>query len=499
MMYENLKIAVIEDDKGLNDLMCRRLERNNHEAIGLLNGSDAIRFLKENEVSLMIVDMNLPDFTGDKLINTLSSNNINVPYIIATGQGSESIAVQMLKKGARDYLVKNSEFLNILPSTVEMVWHEVQLESLLEKAKHKIAVQHASLSEISDFSPHGIIAIDDDNNILTLNNKLLDICGIDKEHKFESSTHFFENMETIAHQEAGAIEAINAVCNEFCGTVFNDMELCGRFYEVYSTPMMNDYDLQSSGRIWYFIDVTDHKISKEQMETEKIEAEESAKMRSKFFASVSHDVRTPLNSIIGFLGLLEDSDITDIQKLYLDSINSSCNHLILLINDILDFTRIEHGSIDINTQPILIRPVLEESINNFIPHSTETGVELILQIDDDVPERINCDTLRFKQILINLLGNAMKFTHEGSVSLLCSITGSNLKIEVIDTGIGISQDVQEYLFSPFTQADPSITEMYGGSGLGLAISKQLAECMGGTLSLESKLEDGSKFTLCLPK
>ena len=497
-MYENLKIVVVEDDRGLNELMCRRLKREKHEPIPFFNASDAVDYMTNNEVNLLITDMSLPDFSGDKLISILHRNNIKVPFIVATGQGSETTAVKMIKKGARDYLVKNSGFLDLLPSTVEMVWHEVQLESLLEKAREKIHLQNATLSAISSFSPDGIIALDDQGKILSFNKTLYNICGLDEVYEFDDGMDFFTFLAEKIDSEPDFETTISSIDPEFNGSVFKEIELNEKYFELFSTPMIKDGTSAGSGRIWYFTDITRHKNAATAMEKAKKETEANAKMRSQFFAVVSHDVRTPLNSIMGFLGLLQESGLTETQKNYIHSIHTSGDHLLQLVNDILDFSRIEHGAIELHMQDMPVNGVLNECIYNLTPLAEANGVELKLSIDDDVPDIIKGDMLRIRQILINLIGNAVKFTKDGTVSLLASQSGDRLMIKVVDTGIGISEEVQKYLFSPFTQADASITQKYGGSGLGLAISKHLAELLDGSLTLESKLNAGSTFTLCLP-
>ncbi len=176
----------------------------------------------------------------------------------------------------------------------------------------------------------------------------------------------------------------------------------------------------------------------------------------------------------------------------------SGDHLIQLVNDILDFSRLKHGAVDLNLQDMPLKGVLNECIYTFTPNAESNGLKLGLDIASDVPDVISSDILRVRQILMNLLGNAVKFTKEGSVNIRARKIDANVVINVVDTGIGISDEVQKFLFSPFTQADAEITQRYGGSGLGLAISKQLSELLGGSLTLESKLGSGSTFTFTLP-
>lgn len=268
--------------------------------------------------------------------------------------------------------------------------------------------------------------------------------------------------------------------------------------ELYTSPMVDD-DGKTLGRILYFRDISEHIKAHEIMRKAKHEVEKNAKMRTQFFAVVSHDVKSPLNSIMGFIDLLESSGVNETQIDYIETIKSSGEHLLTLINDILDFTKIEYGAMEFHVQNFGVEEVIANCVKSFLPLSKESGVELVFEVHEGVPEAINGDMLRFRQILINLLGNAMKFTHEGKVTVECMKHNDDyIRINVIDTGIGIDQDVQDYIFSPFSQADASIVQKYGGSGLGLAITKQLVEKFSGELTLESSPETGTLFSYTIP-
>ena len=496
-MYENLKLVIVEDDKALNDLICRRLKREGHSPVGFQNAADAIKFLSEEEANLLITDMNLPDLSGEELVSELKRNNINIPFVVVTGEGSEMLAVRMLKSGAKDYLVKNSALLDSLPSKVEMIWNEVQLTSLLEKAKNKIHIQNARLSAINEFSPDGILAVSRFGEIQTFNKTLYEICGVDPNYNFDDADEFLSFLAEKVEEPENFASVVNSLSPDCSGIIFNDIKIADKYYELAVAPM-HDASGEFSGRIWYFADITRHKLAAEEMKKAKQEADANAKMRSQFFAVVSHDVKTPLNSIVGFIGLLEDSGLSEAQMEYVKAIRSSGDHLLQLINDILDFTRIEHGAVELDMTELSLRDMLTECIYNFKPAAAEKGLDLNLTLAENIPDILVTDQLRVRQILINLLGNSVKFTENGSITLSAEVKDNILHLAVADTGIGISDDAQRNLFTPFTQADASVTQKYGGTGLGLAISKQLAQLLGGDLTLESKLGEGSRFTLLLP-
>jgi PAS domain S-box-containing protein len=231
-----------------------------------------------------------------------------------------------------------------------------------------------------------------------------------------------------------------------------------------------------------------------------IKAEAAAAAKSEFLSVMSHELRTPLNAVLGFSELLADTPLNDEQKSFVKTVSSSGEHLLAVVNDILDFSSIEHGALAIQSAPLSIGELVESSDVAIRQAAAEKGIDFRCEVAAGVPEKITADARRIRQILINLLGNALKFTSSGSV-VLCvapAADGRFLDFSVEDTGIGISPETLPRLFSPFTQANSTTSRRFGGTGLGLAISKRLAEAMGGTLTVTSIPGKGSTFTFRLP-
>lgn len=255
-------------------------------------------------------------------------------------------------------------------------------------------------------------------------------------------------------------------------------------------------------------DITVRKEAEAALTKAKEAAEAADKAKSEFLAVVSHEIRTPINGVIGFTKLLRETPLSSEQRGFVDMIGSSGLTLEALISDILDMSKIEAGKIDIDHAPFALRRCVEEVVTFFTPKARAAGLTLEAKIDDDVPPLVNGDVNRLRQILVNLIGNGIKFTERGSVTVNLScgrgdmVEGQNrrelrLFFAVTDTGIGIPTEKMSQLFRPFSQVDTSATRRRGGTGLGLIISKRLCELMGGAISVESEPSKGSTFRFTL--
>lgn len=353
--------------------------------------------------------------------------------------------------------------------------------------------------------PHPIVIYDKDFNFRAWNDAFVEIQGYTDE--------LLKEMGGMAGLLRHQLEVTNS------GMTFD--EVWEQYQRYYKTPDL-DYSYQywpkrgkhierrtrqtaSGGWVSVLVDVTDWMNDQDEIRKAKEEAEAAARAKAAFLANMSHEIRTPLNAIIGFTQLVLQGALSEKHRDQLTQVESSSQLLLKILDDILDFSRIDAGMLELEQVPFSRDDVLNNVLTLAGNQLRSPNVDLYLSVGDDVPETFVGDPLRLAQVLLNLTGNAVKFTSQGSITLAVSLldrdaAGAMVRFEVIDTGIGMTPGQMAKLFKAFSQADSSTTRRYGGTGLGLAISRALVERMGGEIGVESELDQGSKFhvTLTLP-
>ena len=344
---------------------------------------------------------------------------------------------------------------------------------------------------------HGIISIHDlEGNFTEVNKAGLKAAGYEKKHIEDASLYSLVHPSE-HHNIPPYLEAIQTV-----GQASGEIKIRRRDGSdgIWHYMSALDYDSEGNKRVLASVlDITDRKKMESELKEAKINIERALQTKSEFVANMSHEIRTPLNGIIGFTELALETDLDETQKQYLEIINQSSLSLFSIINDILDFSKMEGNHMKLDIDKVDIQEVISEAFNIVSYGVNEKGLEMLIDIDHTIPRYIWADNMRLKQIFVNLLSNALKFTEKGEIKVFVKKLkdkGDNkmiLRFGVADTGIGIHKDKQKEIFNAFTQEDGSITKRFGGTGLGLTISNNLLALANSNLELESEQGKGSCF------
>jgi PAS domain S-box-containing protein len=481
-------IIIADDNLDMRNYLRRLLELHwNVETVE--NGARALAAAREQPApDLIIADVMMPGLNGFELLQQLRADvrTKTIPMILLSARAGEEAYIEGMNAGADDYIVKPfgaRELIARIKALLEVTRVRRESEKALRQSEERFR-------KIADSSPIMIWMTDAHGKALFLNRTYRECFAVSA----EDAVSF--NWADIIHPDDREryIDAFKAALQKQ-ETFHQRVRLRRhdgqwRWFESRGNPILDD-----AGNMTAFIgsspDITEIYESQQRLK-------ELDQRKDEFLANMSHEIRSPLTGIMGYADILlaKLKDPEDIE--YLNTIKESGDYLIEIVNDILDLSKIEAGKLVLNIEPVSLHSILAEVQGLMNGRARQKDLPLSLRYESALPEAIQTDRTRLRQILINLVSNAVKFTEHGRVEIVAKSAEGVLQVEVIDTGIGIAPEHQEILFQPFTQADTTSTRVYGGTGLGLTITRRLVEMLGGSISFESELDKGSTFCVRIP-
>jgi len=493
------KVLIVDDKKDNLLILSVILRNKGYEVKELQSGHLVFDYVKKTTPDLILLDIMMPDISGFDICKQLKNEEStrDIPVIFISALSSNNYIVKAFSAGGIDYVTRpfqKNELLARVGTHIALRKSQQRIEAqnlkfiqddkaLLESKKNFEGIFNA----VSDM----LIIADMDGKIVNANPKAIESYGYSKEEflKLEVSQLIHEDNRHLFKKYISDI-LTNGVSHIESKEIRKDgsffiAEVKGSFVEYNGKPHL----------LGVLRDITKQKQEERDLIEAKKASDSANKAKSNFLAVMSHEIRTPMNAIIGMTDLTLQTNPTPEQESNLNIIKESTSLLLDIINDVLDFSKIEAGKLTLEKIDFDLHTFLDNLISIFIVQVENKGLSITLQKSDQLPRYIKVDQTRLKQILVNLINNAIKFTETGAITINASQDNNSLlKFSVKDTGIGISEENQNIIFNSFSQAELSTTRKHGGTGLGLAICKKLVEMMGGKIYLESKPDFGSTFS-----
>ena len=480
-----LTLLYVEDNKDAREQLASFLERRIGTLVTADDGAAGLKAFRMQNPHMVVTDIQLPEMDGLTMSQEIRKLDPSIPIIVTTAFEQTDYLLRSIDIGIDKYVTKPVD-----PSQLH--------RAMLDCAHRLLAERQVELSaKVFDSNLEAIVITNADNHILSVNRSFTGLTGYDPEEVIGRSPDFLFSEKNNLRTYADIRRQITAK-GSWCGEMWSKQRNGDSSPDWLSITTLTDPSGRITHHIAIFSDISERKRT-EQALRDAMKASEAANIaKSEFLANMSHEIRTPMNGILGMTGLLLRSDLNSEQRRYAEIVIESGQSLLTIINDILDLSKIEARKLEMESLDFDLRMMLEDITDISAVQAQQKGLNLACLVNPDVPSLLSGDPGRLRQTLVNLIGNAIKFTPAGEVAIQVFLDKEDkqtvtLRFTIRDTGIGIPQDQIETIFSPFVQADGSTTRKYGGTGLGLAISKQITELMGGTIGCKSDLGKGSVF------
>ena len=501
-----IRLLIIDDDREDIEILQRYLSRLSNytvEAEYVDAPEPALDKLCNQDFDLVLLDNGLG--CGIMAVDVLSDfkqKDIDVPVVIVTGHGDEQTAVALMKMGVYDYITKGIFSTDMLEKTIHNALEKHTMKIMREQSKQALRQSEERYRRLTDAVTDYIFTVRVDAGRptgTTHSTASVAVTGFRPE-EFVADANLWISMVYPDDRDAVHKQAFQCVSGQNVEHLEHRIVRKDGHIRWVRSTLVPHFDTE--GKVVCYDGLLQDITERKQAEEEMKRAVDANYSKSEFLANMSHEIRTPMNGIVGMLTLALNKEREEKIREYLTIAKTCSDNLLKLINDILDISKVEAGKLDVEIIDCNVSEVLSVINSSMLPSALEKGISFDIVLTTDVPEQIKTDPIRLNQCLVNLVGNAIKFTESGGVTVALSLKEIGCKpfirFDIVDTGIGIPVDKQKAIFGKFTQADGSTTRKYGGIGLGLAITKQLAELLDGDIILTSEPGKGSRFSVIIP-
>ncbi|MBD2189672.1 response regulator [Pseudanabaena mucicola] len=532
-------VLVVNNDPDLVQALASALRERGYIPKVFVDSAEALLEVQNCAPNLILMTTVMPEMSGYEVCRILKADTFteDIPIVFISSNEDIQEKLQSFESGGADHVVlkvnnKGYQFDELF-ARIHLHLHLSHLQIRLEQKNHELSqvifervgmlkqlqrsnlLLHAQKEAVVD----GIFAVDEQGQIASFNHRFCEMWDLPPD-LFTDAAIANEILDkpllslilTKSKLPAELVDLLENTYDNPNAVQQGEIKYCDRTFDYYTSPVSSDKN-KFFGLIWCFRDITAQKQAEshqnqlmEDLRKAKEEAEKALTSKAAFLAMMSHEIRTPINGVIGMTQLLAGTDLNPEQNKFVRTIQVSGEMLLSVINDILDFSKLESGRLELENEPLDIRAVIDDIYDVQFAKASEKNLDFQVSVQSNVPQFIIGDGTRLRQILLNLVSNAIKFTDLGSVHIDVSLPSGKapvgdhsfqLLFSVTDTGIGISDEQMQRLFQPFSQATVSTSRKYGGTGLGLVICKTLVENMGGNIDVKSEVNQGSVFSFTI--